>query len=230
MKTIQIVMSAFLEAQRERLKVRTYRDYESVIDLFQIYLNSYAYMSLEEDEMEKWKIQFEQDEDCFTKMFGVEKLDSAVYSDFLGYFIIRKVASGESFMRNAIRVIKKLTNWLLENNYIDEEQYSDLIDHFSDGKSNALPNAEKVSDLLYDQARNEQDRSYEKIKEDLFTINEIRPKELWVEDTIGDGTHIGPVIVSKQISDLCQKGWGISLLIGRNKDKWYIIESGNVYP
>jgi len=52
---------------------------------------------------------------------------------------------------------------------------------------------------------------------------------LWVTEAFDGEKHIGPVSVSKQISDLCKKGWDINLVIGLYQGKWYILESGNVY-
>lgn len=149
---------------------------------------------------------------------------------FFEYFIIRKVASGESFMKSAVRVLRKFTNWLLENDHIDKPHHTGLIEYFSKGKSKALSNAEKVGDLIYEQTRREQNRKYEKELEGYFTILDIRDGELWLNDMMGKGADIGPVKVTKSISELCEEGWDLSLLIGKFKDKWYIIESGNVYP
>jgi len=42
MKTIDKILEAFLQEQHNRLKERTYSDYESVIELFRTYLNSYV--------------------------------------------------------------------------------------------------------------------------------------------------------------------------------------------
>lgn len=41
MKTINAVFKEFLDEQRQRLKPRTYEDYEEVINVFVEYLNSY---------------------------------------------------------------------------------------------------------------------------------------------------------------------------------------------
>lgn len=49
MKTIDDVLSEFLNDQKERLKPRTFNDYDSVMELFHIYLNDYAYQHLPKD-------------------------------------------------------------------------------------------------------------------------------------------------------------------------------------
>src|SRR5699024_2467326 len=124
MSNIDSILTKFLEAQKERLKERTYLDCDSVIDI------NYSYQYLDEQEMAEWKRQYTIDEECYTKLFGIDKISSSTYRDFFEYFLIRKVASGESFMKTAVRVMKKFKNWMLKNDYIDRSQHSDLIDYF----------------------------------------------------------------------------------------------------
>lgn len=230
MSNIDEVIKRFLADQNERLKQRTYRDYESVIELFQIYLNDYAYTSLNEHESREWESHYQLDHEAFTKLFGVDKIRSSTYSEFFEYFIIRKVASGESFMKTAVRVMKKFTNWLFENSYLDRKQYSTLKEYFDKDHDKVLPKAEKVSDLVYEHARTSPKKNYEEILEGYFTIVNVESKKLWVDDMFSERLNIGPLIVTKQISDLCKEGWDIYLVIGKYKNKWYILESGNVYP
>jgi len=231
MANIQTIMNEFLQAQNERLKERTYRDYDEVIELFHLYLIGYAYQHLDEEDSEKWQEKYETDEESFVKMFSFDKIDYSTYSEFFEYFIIRKVMAGEAFMKKAVRVIKKLTKWLKENNHIDQEQYDDLIEYFDDGQAKALPNAEKVSDLIYNLADQSPDREYfDELLEGYFMITEIESEAIWVDETLGSQTNIGPVVVTKQIAELCEEGWDLSLVIGKYQDKWHIIESGNVYP
>lgn len=230
MVSIDVALKEFLNDQQERLKQRTYNEYASVIDLFRIYLNSYAYNFLEEEKFEKWKKEFESDEDCYTKLFEPSEITSTEYSDFLGYFVIRKVTSCKSFMKQAVRVMKKYSKWLLDNDYIDPDRYDDLKSYFADGQGQALSNAEKVADLIYEQAQKSPGVEYESLLDDYFTVTHIQSKQLWFEETLGTGTGIGPVVVSEKISDLCEEGWDINPLIGKYNGKWYIIESGQVYP
>lgn len=229
MANLEAIFESFLEDQRERLKPRTYRDYDEVIDLFKIYLNNYGSLYVDEKNSDKTN-HFAYDENFFIKTFGVERITDSTYSEFFEYFIIRKVASGESFMKKAVRVIKKFTNWLYDNNYIDQTKHENLMAYFKDGKTKALPNAEKVSDLIYEMASPIIDEDYEDIIEGYFTIFDIQPGKLFLGEVLGSEPTIGPVLVTKQISDLCQKGWDLYLMIGKYQGEWHIIESGNVYP
>ena len=130
MKNLNVIFASFLEAQGKRLKQRTYNDYEDVIELFKIYLNSYGYLDLDGKDLETWESHYENDEESFTKLFGIDKIDFTIYNEFFEYFIIRKVDSGESYMKKAVRVMKKFTNWLKENDNIQDKQHEELLDYF----------------------------------------------------------------------------------------------------
>lgn len=133
-------------------------------------------------------------------------------------------------MKQSVRVMKKLTDWLFKNNAIDKDKFDDLKDYFEDGKSTTLSNAEKVSDLVCDLSRKEEEFEYEETLEGYFTIAEIKQGKLWMRGMVLGDPMIGPIIVTKQISDLCKEGWEVSLVIGKHQNEWKILESGNIYP
>lgn len=230
METIQVVVAKFLEAQRERLKERTFRDYDSVMDLFCVYLNSYGPNYIDGELKESWEKAYRTDEEAFGKLAPISEVTSSEYAEFLEYFVIRKVAGGESFMKNCARVLKKFSKWLFENEYIDESCYDDLQDYFKGGKASSLSDATKVTDLLYDHSLQNWDAEYEETHEGYFTIVEKDGSQLWLENEFGDGDIDGPLIVPKRIADLCRIGWDLSMLIGKRNGKWYVVEMGNVYP
>src|SRR5699024_5383417 len=100
MNTIQVAVAKFLEAQKKRLKERTFRDYDSVMDLFCIYLNSYGANYIGGELKTKWESAYQTDEEAFVKLAPISEVDSSTYAEFLEYFVIRKVASDESFMKD----------------------------------------------------------------------------------------------------------------------------------
>ncbi|MEW9677184.1 hypothetical protein ABRT01_13515 [Lentibacillus sp. L22] len=120
-----------------------------------------------------------------------------------------------------------MNKWLFENNYIDQDEYANLKDYF--GESNDLPTVEKLADLIFDYSRGTTNQPFEDILEGYFTVIDTEPGKLWVKDTVSGETDIGPIQVSKQISEMCKKGWDINFIIGLSQGKWYIVESGNVY-
>ena len=230
MKTIKDVTSQFLDAQHKRLKSRTYRDYESVMELFEIYLNGYGPNTLDQAEKERWKQAYQEDEAAFTKLFTIAHVSSHHFEEFLEYFVIRKVASGESFMRDCVRVLKKFSKWLDEHHYIDEQEHSELHNYFKSGKSVSLPNAVKVSDLLYEHSLNNQNNRYEEMLEGYFEITEKKHNHVLLADALSLNEIDGPLMIPQSIVKLCEVGWDFSGVIGKKDGKWYVVEVGNVYP
>lgn len=171
-----------------------------------------------------------EDDEYFTKTYGVDKICEIVYAEFFEYFIIRKVASGESFMKNAVRVIKKFTKWLKETNHISKKHYDKLIGYFDEDKSMALANAEKATELISELTMRSPRIEYDEIIEDYFTIVKIEPKKLWFERMSETGADIGPFTVPKQITDLLVVDSDIFLVMGKKNNEWAILENGNVYP
>ena len=59
--------------------------------------------------------------------------------------------------------------------------------------------------------------------EDYLMIDRVEPGALWLEG------EIGPVKVPKAASDIAQRGWSISIVLGRANETWHVVEVGNVY-
>ncbi len=224
MKNIDTVLTDFLEEQNNRLKPRTYRDYDEVISLFKDYLNSYAYQYLDDDDdLTKWEAHHEEDRSCFTELFGPDKLDTTTNSEFLDYFVIDKVMGSEEFLKQSLRVMKKLSKWLQVNGYTTDDDR----EYFNESKD--LPNVERLSKLIYKHVQHSHDKNCDDVLQGHFSINEVEDGVLWLNEVLGEKVNIGPVLVTKQISDLAKIDWNIHLTIGRDKDAWHILESGNVY-
>jgi len=129
----------------------------------------------------------------------------------------------ESLIKKAVRVMKKFSKWMNEKNY-SKDDYQDYFEEVKD-----LPKVEKLAQLIYHCARNAPELQYEDVINSSFLVSKIEKGKLWLEDDL-DGTEvIGPVLVTKGISDLCQEGWRINMEIGKTSKGWYILESGNVY-
>ena len=109
-KTIEIVLAEFLEEKQKRLKPSTMRKYKAIIDLFQSSLDGYAYQSLDEQENALFERLYNAEGDEhreFCQVFGPEKIPDNV-SEFLNYFMIRKVMCGKELKEAAGTIIKKL--------------------------------------------------------------------------------------------------------------------------
>ena len=138
-KTLSQVFEELLADQKARIRPKTFLKYQSIIGLYQSYLESYwpGHDQAEYDRITKAGGTF-----CGT--FGPEEA-TAGSSEFLGYFMPRKVMCGKETMQAAGTVTKKLAKWLAEKGYIEDTEN----DQERAGEAaRDLPNASKILDLL----------------------------------------------------------------------------------
>jgi len=229
MKTIEKVLEDFLREQKARLKPKTYRGYKSAIELFKDYLNGYAYLGLDEEDSQTFDELYNKEGKEFCQIFEYDKIDSFQISEFLGYFMIRKVMGSKELMKTVVRVMRRFAKWMREKDYINEEKY-EMLDGTIDDFKDDLPKVVELSDLIYEYTQYAPPVDFTDTVEGYFTVVKIQPGKLWLEDYSGQEEKIGPVSVSDEISSLCKEGWTLSLKLGKTKKGWQILESGNVYP
>lgn len=229
MKTIKQVLGEFLKEQQARLKPRTYRGYEETVDLFVHCLNSYAYQNLDEEERKVFDGLYEEKTKEFCEIFGPDKIGYAEIREFLDYFMIRKVMGSKDLMKTVGRVMRKFVQWMHKKGYMNEEEYETTLEMVDELKDQ-LPKVEELSDLIYDYIQNSPPKDFTETTEGYFRVAKIGPGQLWLEEDMGAGEEIGPVLVSPQISSVCKVGWVINLELGKSKRGWQMLESGNVYP
>ncbi len=222
------MLDEFLKEQQEHLKPSTVRKYESIIDLFQSCLDSYAYQYLDKQESALFDRLYNAEggeHREFCQIFGPEKIPGRV-GEFLNYFMIRKVMCGKELMQAAGTVIKKLGKWLREKGYIEAESAGEMTDSGATA-AKELPAAEELAWMLADYA----DRTAvdcDEVIEDHFTIKAVEPGKLRLSALLGDEEIIIPV--SRDISNACRVGWSISGAMGKTSRGWRILEAWNVYP
>jgi hypothetical protein len=226
--TIDRALEAFLEDSRSRLSARTARTYEAVVDLLRACLNSYGHQYLSEAELAVFEAAYNAgDEQAFCHLFGAEKIVESV-GEFLGYFMIRKVAASEALLRASGTVIAKLVAWLAERGAVSPEDAREA-ERKARTAARELPRAARLASVLFDAAeagpavRADALDEADYIEDDL-TISRVEPGRLWFED------DIGPVKVPKAASDLARPGWTISLALGRVRGQWRLVQVGNVHP
>jgi hypothetical protein len=226
--TISEVLQQFLDEQRERLKPRTFARYEDVIDLLQTSLNGYAYQYLDEEESALFDELYDQDIE-FCDIFGPDKVLVNV-DEFLGYFMVRKVIAGQELLKAAGTVTKKLARWLQEKGYATAEEAEVAVEEGAEA-ARSLPKAEKLADLFYGFAHSQSPEEMIEEFDDRFTIERIEPGKLWLSGWLppSKGT-IGPIAVPREITDLAEEGWAVTLWLGRTRRGWKILDVGNVYP
>jgi hypothetical protein len=112
--TIDDALAGFLATERDRLSPRTFRRYEEVVGLLADCLNGYGHTGLSELDRKRFESAYGAgDEEAFCHLFGPEEIVDNL-GEFLGYFMIRKVAAGLELLRAAGTVTKALARWLHE--------------------------------------------------------------------------------------------------------------------
>jgi hypothetical protein len=226
--TIDEALNRFLDEQHERLAPRTFRNYADVIGLLRDCLSGYGPNILPEADHDRWQRAYDDgDEDAFCTLMSagyiVDMLD-----EFLGYFMVRKVIAGQELLRAAGTVTKKLVRWLHDQGVADAATADHQIEQAA-AAARDLPNAERLANALYELSLGtpirDRDRAQRWIDGDLpLTIIKVVPGELWFE---GD---IGPLPVPRQIDQLAQEGWTVTAVLAYARNRWWLVEVGNVYP
>jgi hypothetical protein len=220
-KTLSQVFEEFLVEQKARISHKTFLKYQSIIGLYKSYLESYW---PGHDQAEYARITTAGGTFCGT--FGPEEATTG-YSEFLGYFMPRKVMCGKETMQAAGTVTKKLAKWLAEKGYIEDT---------GDGQERAgeaardLPNASKVLDLLDAYVDETAPARQGSEIEDHFWIERIEPGKLWLKPLTAADSVIGPVPVPAQVTRLCKVMWDIGGVVARAAGGWRLVEVWNVSP
>lgn len=183
---------------------------------------------MSEDEDERWQAAFDAgDEDAFAALFGPEEI-VGIYGEFLGYFMIRKVAASQDELKAAATVTKKLARWLERHDYVDNVAAGDAHERATEA-GHDLPRVEKLGDHLYRLAQRTRlparpdDIANEDWVEDHQPITGVEDGRLWFGE-------VGPVAVPREASDLAEVGWDVYVVLARLGGKWELVEVPMVYP
>lgn len=227
--TIEEVLTRFLAEQRTRLKDATYRRYEDVVELLTHCLDCYGHQRLDRDEAELFDRAYNAEGNAhreFCQLFGPEKILENT-SEFLEYFMVRKVFAGKALLKATGTVMKKLAKWLAENGYATAEDATRVSAEGAKA-SRALPNAERLAEILYECTNYSLPTECSEILEDYFIVDAINDGTLRLT-AFGSDRPID-LDVPPEAASLCKVGWEITLAVGKEEDQWYILEVGNVYP
>jgi hypothetical protein len=114
---IKDVFEQFLSEQESKLAPKTYRDYASVIELFEHQLDGYAWNTL--DNGDKAYDAAQKQGKSFIDLYGHNHIEDNV-GEFLDYFVPRKVMAGDVFiLKTCPRVMRKLLRWMRAKNLVD---------------------------------------------------------------------------------------------------------------
>jgi hypothetical protein len=220
-KTIALLFEEFLADQQARLSPKTYAKYEGVIHLYRSYLESYwpGHSGTEYDAITKAKGTY-----CGT--FGAEDIASG-FSEFLGYFMPRKVIAGNETMKAAGTVIKKLAKWLVEKGHTeDDESIRELVGE----TARDLPASQKLLDRLDDWLAENAPEEYGREVEGHFWIKRVEPGRLWLEPILSGERAIGPIPVPEKVTRACKVGWDVGGVVGETAKGWRLVEVWNISP
>lgn len=203
-----------------RISHKTYLKYQSIIQLYGSYLENYW----PGHDGESSKITKAGGTYCTT--FGPEDVTSG-YSEFLGYFMPRKVMCGKETMQAAGTVTKKLAKWLAEKGYVEDTE----DDQERAGEAaRDLPNASAVVDLLNAYVDETAPARSGKVIEDHFWIEKIEPGKLWLMPLTEGDSAIGPIPVPGRVTQMCKPGWDIGGVVVKTAQGWRFVEVWNVSP
>ncbi len=114
---IKEVFAEFLKEHKERVSSKTYKEYKSIIELFEDSLDGYAWNNL--DNQKAYDKAKEKDltfMDLYDHTFIWENV-----GEFLDYFIPRKVNWGDEFvLKTCPRVIRNLLKWMRDKQLLDK--------------------------------------------------------------------------------------------------------------
>ena len=229
MNNLNEILNDFLSDQDKRLSKRTYNDYRKVIELFENYLNSYAYLHLSGKEREIFEKRSINGEESYCELYTIDKIGSLEIDDFLTDFLIRKVMAAKGLIKITITVLRRFSKWLKNNYYIEAEKFEEIYSAINKRKDD-LPGVVELSDLIYKESLKNQSNEYDSYEQGNYNITRIKAGRLWVRNYMEGETEFGPVIVPKKISDLAEEECFVYLKLGQKNDKYYIVDSGNVYP
>jgi hypothetical protein len=220
-RTITQVFQEFLADQKSRLSHKTYLRYASVIDLLRLYLESYW--------PGRGQGKYGRITDAggtFCGTFGPEDVIPG-FSEFLGYFMPRKVMAGNDTMKAAGTVTKRLARWLAEKGYVKDTEYAEEL---AGKAARELPGSQKLLRLLDAYLNEQRPGDCEKRMEGHFWIKRIEPGELWLESPLHGGPEIGPIPVPPKANQAAKRGWDIGGVIGKTAQGWRLVEVWNVSP
>lgn len=223
---IDQVLEEFLTEQEERLALRTYGQYETVIELLREYLERYVTpsdpaLAKAVDEAHRTGTEYAVCGLCPPREI-VDNID-----DFLSWFMVRKVLAGQDLMRAAGTVSRRLGKWLYEHNYIDGDDATVYQDETT-RLSRSLPKATALRDKLVQWVDGLPKMKSEKTYDGHFQIVVITDRGWKVAGVLSSLS--GEVPVPSTLRHSPEVGWQVSGVIAQTPQGLRWVEIWNVYP
>lgn len=229
--TINEVFNEFMSSQRKRSGKSTAERYDDVISLFQACMDGYGHQWLSDKEAQLFDREYGRDEEAgsFCNLFGPEKILENL-DDFVGWFLVRKTFASKPTLQATPTVLRKLTQWLVEEGHVASDAVDGSAELLDDAAS--LAKAEEFSSRLYDLLEAGpvdsliEDQDWEN---EMAVISRIDPGTIWLQNE--ETAYELPLDVPDDVWKVAEPGWRISALhLGRTPKGWCLLEMGNVYP
>lgn len=159
-------------------------------------------------------------------------------SGFLDYWFQGKSRELDEGMFSAPDILRDWIQWCFDKGYFELKRYQDFMRSLPLGKSMEMKRLHRASRMLYFLHTPAQDTganvlSFVKHQEPNVRI-EGYVKLKQIEGGHGhfiseSGTEIGPVILSRELTDTLKNGDVMNVALGRFQNIWRVLESGNVY-
>lgn len=226
--TIESILKQFVK-DTKAAKANGKEDKKGTIELFIDRMNGYAHQSLSRKEgkiFERYYNLEGKDHKEFCQVFGPDKIIENV-SEFVGYFLIRKVMMPGDQMGEAAHVIAELCKWLIEKNIVPAADAKDAID-MAERAAKQLPRAEDANRIIWELAQKCPRNAQEYIDFGHMTIIRIDKDSIWLKGD--DGSEVGPIALPAKAAKLLELDWTINCALAKSQGRWQFAEVGNVYP
>lgn len=214
-------MDLFLKEAPGAISKKTAEKYKDVLKLFHDYLANYGELAHEEH----------KDRGIVLTAETLELHDGLV-SDFLEWFLIRKVLGPAWLNTAAPGIMKKYIKWLDKKGLLAEGAMDEIAETTNKATKD-LPRVEKAANMLYELCNKNSGR----FSADDFEDEDYNEGYGDVTGILEDKLHLnygrektGPIQITKEIAKLLKKGDTVNLVVVRKGKLWYPLEVGNVYP
>ena len=180
----------------------------------------------------------ETDEGDFLLTCNWSDIWGGAVSGFLDYWFQGKNRELDEGMFSAPDILRDWIQWCFDKGYFELERYQDFMRTLPLGKSVEMKRLHRASRMLYKLHTPMADTS-----ENVLSFVKHQEPNVRIEGYVKlvnmaggqghfiseSGTEIGPVILSRDLTDTLKNGDVLNVALGRFQNTWRVLESGNVY-
>jgi len=125
-QNINEIFKLFLSERKKDLAPRTYSYYEEAMGLLRHCFDGYGYMFLDDEQNKVYDIKFDQGIE-FCDQYDPNVLNDGMFSEFLGYFLPKKVVIGLDGAQKICGACLNFYKWLVMNKLITDKELSETV-------------------------------------------------------------------------------------------------------